>query len=87
MPLSMVKKMLYTFLMMAFPLDLDSLEMEGPWFQAWTKVGKVLAVVGWEGGGVHGDADASNLVPAGGGLYLRRVGGCAATIILILAVR
>ena len=43
MPLSMFKKMLYTFLMMmAFPLDLDSLEMEGPgskpgprWGKSW----------------------------------------------------
>ena len=42
MPLSMLKKMLYTFLLerTAFPLDLDRLEMEGPWIQTWTKVGK-----------------------------------------------
>ena len=49
MPLSMLKKMLYTFLLerTAFPLDLDRLEMEGPWIQTWTKVGKVLAVLDW----------------------------------------
>ena len=84
MPLSMRRKILYIFLMMAFPLDLDSLEMEGPWFQAWTKVGKVLAVVGWEGGAVHGDADASNLVPAGGEHHLK---SWVSDYSLILAVR
>ena len=31
----------------AFPLILDRLEMEGPWIQTWTKVGKALAVHDW----------------------------------------
>ena len=30
------------FLLDCIPIGLDSLEMEGPWFHDWTKVGKVL---------------------------------------------
>ena len=72
MPLSVLKKMLYTFLLesTAFPLDLARLEMEGPWIQTWTKVGKVLAVLDWGGEALHGDADASKQVPSCGGHYL-----------------
>ena len=80
MPLSMLKKMLYTFLLerTAFPLDLDRLEMEGPWIQTWTKVGKVLAVLDWGGEALHGDADASMQVSAGGEHHLP-MGECTAS--------
>ena len=54
----------------AFPLDLDSLEREGPWFRVWTKVGIVLTVLDWVGGGLHGEPGGSMQVPAGGEHHL-----------------
>ena len=73
-------KMLYTFLeRTAFPLDLDSLEREGPWFRVWTKVGIVLTVLDWVGGGLHGEPGGSMQVPEGGEHHLLLWGVCGHT--------
>ena len=73
---------LYTFLMemTAFPLDTDSLEMNGGHLiPSLDQGGDVPTVLQWVGGGLHGEAGGTKQVQAGGAHQLK-FGECTASL-------